>query len=173
MNPSDMLTPARMESHLNMIQSMAAGFLPCGSRITCNPPPIDTDEDYLVLLDHGVRDEVIAPDADGWKIGGSVWLAAHGESAFRSYVLGSVNLIVTNDPDFFDKFSAATLAAQRLNLLDKADRIALFRAVLYAERCEPRDITGPGGITWDEAMAPYPATMAKRRLSRDPARVTS
>lgn len=34
--------------------------------------------------------------------------------------------------DIYDRFIAATAVAKRLNLLDKADRIALFQAVLYA-----------------------------------------
>lgn len=49
---------------------------------------------------------------------------------------GDVNLIVTQDNKFYDRFMAATSVAKRLNLLDKADRIALFQAVLYGNRCE-------------------------------------
>ena len=42
-----------------------------------------------------------------------------------------VNLIVTRNDTFFNRFMAASSVAKRLNLLDKADRVAVFQAVLY------------------------------------------
>jgi hypothetical protein len=41
------------------------------------------------------------------------------------------NLIVTDDLEWHRRFVAATSIAKRLNLMAKADRIALFQAVLY------------------------------------------
>jgi hypothetical protein len=105
-----------------------------GSRVTCNPPPTDTDDDYLLLVsDHrSFRNDVLL---EGFEIGGSMWLDSHtpleSEDRFSSYTKGQVNLIVTQDEIFYRKFIAATVVAKRLNLMSKEDRIALFQAVLY------------------------------------------
>lgn len=92
-----------------------------GSRVICDPPPDDTDYDVVVLK--------VAPiDLTGWTCE-----SACGEYVpqFVSYRRGKVNLIVTDDAEFYDRFVAATRVAKRLNLLKKEDRIALFQAVLY------------------------------------------
>jgi len=34
----------------------------CGSRVTCNPPPIDTDDDYLILIDENELDNLFNYD---------------------------------------------------------------------------------------------------------------
>lgn len=100
---------------------------PTGSRVICNPPPTDTDEDIVVL----VRNTTVACqqlldagfDAtvnDDYDIDG-----------FVSLRRGALNLIVTKDESFYSAFVAATHVAQKLNLLNKADRVSLFQAVLY------------------------------------------
>lgn len=125
---------------------MGTGFIPfaflsaepVGSRVTCNPPPVGTDEDWLVLvaaatslgnLDYDVRSE-------GWRLGGSLDADENvpipDDDRFWSYTKGEKNLIITRSPVFYKRFMAASSVAKRLNLLDKADRIALFQAVLYA-----------------------------------------
>ena len=103
-----------------------------GSRVTCRPAPIDTDEDYLVFI-KGERYDVLMDvlDGEGWELGGSLGLAQEGNSPFVSYRLGELNLIVTDDGEFHKKFLVATALAKRLNVLDKEDRKALFQAVLY------------------------------------------
>lgn len=120
-----------------------ACWLPVGSRVTCNPAPTDTDEDHLLLVAN--PESWMALNADlinhGWVIGGSkpVLVDEHDfspDEAFTSYTRGHLNLIVTTSLVFFDKFVAATAVARRLNVLDKADRIALFQAVLYGRHTE-------------------------------------
>lgn len=109
---------------------------PVGSRVTCNPPPMDTDQDFLVLVSASAFsdfDQYLC--SYGYEFGGSR-IHAGGclvgdESSFQSYTLGDVNLIVTSSDIFFNRFMAATSVAKRFNLLDKSDRIALFQAVLY------------------------------------------
>lgn len=59
-----------------------------------------------------------------------------GFVSLREPDFGDLNLIVTEDKEFFSKFMAATQIARRLNVLDKGDRIALFRAVLFGEKCD-------------------------------------
>jgi hypothetical protein len=48
-------------------------ILPTGSRVICDPPPMDTDEDYLCLVDTGVVNKFIEDLTDhGFIIGGSL-----------------------------------------------------------------------------------------------------
>jgi hypothetical protein len=118
------------------IKSACLRFEPVGSRVTCSPAPMDTDEDFLAL----VAPEVFVGFEQmlylrGFQFGGSR-IHAGGclvgdESSFQSYTLGQTNMIVTASEAFFNRFMAATSIAKRLNLLDKFDRIALFQAVLY------------------------------------------
>jgi hypothetical protein len=109
---------------------------PVGSRVTCNPPPVDTDLDLLVQVDEASWPDALAMlslldfDRDGSEIG------ARPDSAFASYSRGEVNVIITSDEDFRRRFIAASSVAKRLNLLHKEDRVALFQAVLYGNSCE-------------------------------------
>lgn len=103
-----------------------------GSRVSCDPPPSDTDCDLLLLVDDydGFVDQAVD---DGWERAGSKIDDATDStrSPFVSLVAGEFNLIVTEDKDFYRRFVAATRVATRLNLMDKGDRVALFQAVLY------------------------------------------
>ena len=124
-----------------------------GSRITCNPPPVDTDQDVLVFIDEANADDFV------WRMkqtGFNVELGegyaedalnSGEEDRFQSYRLGDVNLIVTVDERFYTLFSAATAMARRANLMQKEERIALFQAVLYgnsgAEAIAPRETSAP------------------------------
>lgn len=55
------------------------------------------------------------------------------EYLFTSYRHNQINLLVTNDVDFAKRHRAATFIAKHLHLTDKADRIMVFKAVLYGE----------------------------------------
>ena len=104
-----------------------------GSRVICNPPPLDTDDDYILLCgDQSLRDiletcllfEGFRPcTADG----------DYSNEDFGAYRKGDLNLIVTHDKDYFDGFVKATKLAKKLNLLKKEDRISLFKAVARNE----------------------------------------
>jgi|ERR1700733_804864 len=111
-----------------------------GSRVTCNPAPKWTDDDYLVL----VKDVKAAGwflEAEGWKLGGSDpgnEGVVPADQRFSSFTLhkGSVtndciNLILTASSDFFDRFMLATHVAKTLNIQPKIHRIVLFQAILY------------------------------------------
>lgn len=106
-----------------------------GSRVTCNPAPTDTDLDVLVKIGTfgGPVSGVLY--RDGWTRGGS----GQDDSDFESWTKGEVNLILTDSDVFYHKFLAATSVCKRLNLLDKDDRKAMFRACLYAEQCYAAD----------------------------------
>lgn len=119
------------------IRALVTDIRPVGSRVTCNPPPVDTDIDYLVLVTNDQFDSLL-PDlfSQGFDIDGSEVCdpADHlsNKDTFQSFSHGDLNLIVTQDSEFFRRFLAATEVAKRLNLLVKEDRVALFQAVLYA-----------------------------------------
>lgn len=114
----------------------------CGSRVTCNPPPTSTDQDYLVEAFNGlapVRDYLKACGFE-WETGGESYAATADEPiTFQSWRRGDDNLIVTDDHVFAMRHRAATSVCKRLNLLDKADRIAVFRAVLYGALASDAD----------------------------------
>jgi hypothetical protein len=106
---------------------------PCGSRVTCDPPPADTDEDFLVKVksdDKSVSEIVnnLIELGYQWEGGEHYQMAAE---TFMSWRRDKINLIVTRSPVFATRHRAATSVCKRLNLQNKADRIALFQAVLY------------------------------------------
>lgn len=117
------------------VAKIAHSVTPVGSRVTCNPPVLGTDEDFLVLLpiNNVIRMERLLNE-QGWLVGGSVFV---GDTTimegFKSYKLGDLNIIVTASQEWHDKFMLATHVATKLNLLSKADRIDLFVAILYGK----------------------------------------
>lgn len=123
------------------VQHLAAKIEPVGSRVTCSPPVLNTDEDFLILAkrQYSKSDVFDLLNLDeGWDFGGSIIRGfdprAHIDETFHSYTRDNVNLIITWSDAFFRRFMAATSVATRLNLLDKRDRIALFQAVLYGQK---------------------------------------
>lgn len=143
------------------LRSLVTQIVPVGSRVTCNPAPTDTDADYLVFVEpfNAIRFlELMAPE--GFEAGGSrveenSRELINGENAFVSFTLGEVNLIVTSHWTFYSAFLAATSVSKRLNIMDKADRIALFQAVLYGkECCSLPPLLPPAAVDdeWDELL---------------------
>lgn len=109
-----------------------------GSRVTCDPAPTDTDEDWLVVLppgDRGRVSEAVAVLSEGgfeWE-GDSEHYQDSASSGFMSWRNGRVNLIVTASADFVGKYRVATSVCKRLNLMSRPDRVLVFRAILYGE----------------------------------------
>lgn len=109
-----------------------------GSRVICRPVPEGRDDDWIVLVEnveafHGVAMQ------ENWKGPKSVANADKYPDSFESlHGPNDLNLLVTASEDFFRRFDAATHVARRLNLLEKPDRIALFQAVLYANKWDDR-----------------------------------
>lgn len=108
-----------------------------GSREICSPAPIGTDEDWIVLVtDLGAAISIL----DGAGFTTTTDQGYQGmKSPFQSWKRGDLNILITDEATFFEEFNAATAVAKRLNLQDKSDRIALFRAVLYGESCQMRE----------------------------------
>lgn len=125
-----------------LITPLALEVTPVGSRVTCNPPPTDTDIDFLVLLTIGTEpqyeQELLAagwehdgsrPENSETQMGNGYWWS------FSMWHYGTrVNVIATADRDWHAKFKLASDTAKALNLLNKQDRITLFQAILYGNR---------------------------------------
>ena len=117
---------------LRRILSISAHqLLPAGSQYTCNPPPPieGSDEDWLV---HVWSDPTEALLAHGFtQLGQPEFYTGNDNGGFKSWRRGHINLIITPEAEFFDRFKTATYLAKRYNLLEKQDRIALFQVILY------------------------------------------
>jgi hypothetical protein len=110
------------------VRKMAA----VGSRVTCDPAPVDTDEDILILCDSLTR-LYAACASNGYTFDGDgKYIVEDGiDPRFISIRRGNTNLICTEDPEFFDKFVLATSVCKKLNVLKKLDRVTVFQAILY------------------------------------------
>lgn len=134
-----------------------AQVTPCGSQVTCNPPPGHTSDcDYLVHVEPGgghfaKREasqslaEILAKDGWTWE-GDQIYTVAAidltVEQGFMSWRKDRTNLIVVGDDEFARKHRLATRLCVKLNLPNRDDRIAIFQAVLYGE-CDV--YVGPAG----------------------------
>ena len=116
-------------------EAIAAGAIywrPTGSRYICEPPVLDTDEDWIVYVSGMV--EFAA------TLGKAVPGFEEGESCcdcpdFVSIRLpGNINLIATDKHWFYRKYVIATEVAKRLNLRAKCDRILLFDSVIFGSK---------------------------------------
>jgi len=112
-----------------------------GSRVTCSPPPLDTDEDFLILVKSGEKFEKEVADLYYIKGGSDIPHEDNilsSEDRFMSFVKVidgvCVNLIVTESLIFFDRFMIATHVSTKLNLMNKEQRIMLFQAILYGNK---------------------------------------
>ncbi len=95
-----------------------------GSSVICNPPVTDTDIDVVILANDPEEVKCFLED-EGWAICGSK--EGYGnDSSFTAYRKGKDNYIIVEDQAEFDRWEAATLLAQKRNLLKKEDRIKLF-----------------------------------------------
>lgn len=117
----------------NFLSDSFAIVTACGSRVTCNPPPTDTDRDFLVVTADACEAAFVAELKNlGFNCEGyDQYQQTSVAGGFKSWRRGDLNLIVTSDDVFAERHRAATYVCTRLNVLDKSDRIAIFQAVLY------------------------------------------
>jgi hypothetical protein len=116
-----------------LLNTKAAEWRATGSRVICSPAPKGTDEDFIAYagksLTDALRDGGFAENTDP-----EMYADAPDFFAFRR---DEFNVIVTRDHLFYCLFCNATEQAKERNLLDKAERIALFQDVLYGNRVAP------------------------------------
>ena len=118
---------------LHDLNKVPAGIIACaptGSKYICNPPVLNTDEDYAVLVNNLTVYAQSLLD-DGWDvlIAFDDYRPPNGGHRFFSARKGEMNLIVFDQKDGYDWMVKATELAKRFNLTDKADRVALFDAI--------------------------------------------
>lgn len=135
-DPSPAQRGADIETVLSRLQYLQCVVGMCGSRVTCQPPPTNTDTDYLVeIIDKPRQMQAITDVVEALCSFGFDWEGSEhyqcAASTFMSWRRGKINLIVTADGVFAEKHRLATRLCTRLNLMNKQDRIALFQAVLY------------------------------------------
>lgn len=117
----------------DLTQNEAIRWASVGSKVICNPPPMGSDYDFLVLVKKRDASRIASL---GFKLDDGSAHYDPSEGKFNSWRRGEVNLIVTDDPDFFDKFVFATKIARSLNLFKREDRVTLFQAILYNKHKE-------------------------------------
>jgi hypothetical protein len=114
---------------------------PTGSRYTCFPPVLDTDDDYIALVEE-LQKEYTVLESLGWddcykdksqeaaqkyaeeKEYGVLW------HAFRK---GITNVMITSDLHWYLASVAATELCKAQNIKDKEHRIRIFRNLKYNE----------------------------------------
>lgn len=99
-----------------------------GSRVTCDPPVMDTDNDVLVLLTPDQFQEMMGAiyEADGDRCGDD-----YGDDhELMPMRLGEMNYLMTVERDYYSEFLRVTAVVKHLNLLCKDDRKAVFKAIL-------------------------------------------
>lgn len=111
----------------DVVQDAFAG----GSRIICEPAPMDTDLDIVVLIDSPKA--VVELVGMGYLYHHESQVAYVGQKdpddAFVSLRKGEVNLIVVWSRTGFERWRLYTEAATRLNLLNKSDRVKLAQVI--------------------------------------------
>lgn len=104
------------------LEDLVLEWHPVGSRITCNPPPTDTDQDILCLVHPKQQMFYDELTANKWELEGE-----YGNIVdFDSYRKEDTNLIVTEDEEWFRKFMQAHEFCKEQNLLTKEARIKAF-----------------------------------------------
>lgn len=98
---------------------------PTGSNYICNPPVTDTDIDQMFLV-YDLYRAAEELDQLGWKECRSKNNNEYPTDVMLAFRLGVNNALLTDNEEYFNNFYKATEEAKRRNLLNKADRIALF-----------------------------------------------
>lgn len=139
---------AVMQDLRNQLRYFSAGIkhiCQSGSRVICDPPVLNTDQDYLMLVEDldaaGIAfqsyrylnclDEWLNTEAGDRQDYYSVELEAGAR--FQAWRFEDINVIVTDDETLHLRSVAATLLAKQLNLQTKAERIKLFRCIKFGE----------------------------------------
>ena len=120
----------KMTSIIDQLSDGDYVMVPVGSRRTCNPPPTDTDDDYLVLCED-MNQTARSLKELGFEPPENIeeYIALHNCN-FISLRFGELNFIVTDDVQWFDKFLTASYFAKKYNVTNKVERIELFDSVM-------------------------------------------
>lgn len=123
--------PKLLERRMMELGRTNLSMYACGSRVTCNPAPTDTDQDWvcMVPMKTPMERKVFA----NLKLNGWIELGDPNSGGdmpdLTTWRKGEDNLLVIGDVGEYNKFIMATRLAHHFNILNKEDRILLFRAV--------------------------------------------
>ena len=114
------------------------GWFASGSRVICDPAPLDTDEDFVIYTPNlktlRVQLEALGytyscKDVEKYKLNKTDPFHMYNQFDAYRHPDNDHNLIVLSRDLDYIKWKVATLVAKELNLTDKKERIMLFRAI--------------------------------------------
>jgi hypothetical protein len=107
-------------------------LFPTGSRIICNPPVLNTDEDWMILIQPKSFHLALKLLSKHQFYEGGFMFPINNSPKAVSFKSNSndLNLLVTDNVEYFDSFRNATKLATKLNLTNKKDRITLFQLAM-------------------------------------------
>lgn len=120
-------------NYIDIPKDLWLGICQTGSSVICNPPVENTDIDFIICAMDMAKLHTFL-ESNNFKLSVSDEEEYDLESeGFSCYRKDNINLIVTEDYDWYKKWVFSTVVAMKLNLLKKEDRITLFKAILYNE----------------------------------------
>jgi len=145
---------------------------PTGSRFICDPPVLDTDDDWIILVKDLEYAKYKAARLDWHSAGAGYYREGSDHEELGPFVSmrhseGNSNYVFTDDAEFYDRYVAATLLAKKYNLLNKPDRIQLFHAVLYGEYIDRPVSSWAGPLRSDHPLVDYVSESAEMSIRRE------
>ena len=119
--------------YVNIPQDLWDGIYQTGSSVICNPPITDTDIDYVIYTNKEYKLDIFLKSKGYTKSCAEEEEYDLEKEGFSCYRLNNINLIITTNREWYLKWVLATKVAKNLNLKVKADRVMLFKAILYDE----------------------------------------
>ena len=119
--------------YINIPQDLWGGIYQTGSSVICNPPVTDTDIDYVIYTNKEDKLDTFLKSKGYTKSCAEEEEYDLDNEGFSCYRLNNINLIITTDRKWYLKWVLATKVARKLNLKVKADRVMLFKAILYGD----------------------------------------
>lgn len=120
-------------NHINIPSELFKGIYQTGSSVICNPPVENTDVDFIICTTEETK-------LHKCLVSGGFEQSCEDEEeydmeseGFTCYRKANINLIVTDNYKWYLKWVVATKLAKKLNLLQKTQRVDLFKYILYAE----------------------------------------
>ena len=119
--------------YIDIPQDLWDGIYQTGSSVICDPPVTDTDIDYVIYTNEEVKLDTFLKCEGFTKSCADEEEYDLEEEDFTCYRRENINLIIINERSWYMKWVLATKVARKLNLKVKADRVMLFRAILYGD----------------------------------------
>jgi hypothetical protein len=136
MSPKPPKILTRIQTHFDQLDDNpfadSFSFHPTGSRFTCSPPILDTDEDWICHIQKDAKGFERAYLVEGMLVDeGFETSEDQGENYpdCISYRKGDINIIVVYDDWVYKNWVKATQVCKYLNLLKKEDRKMVHRII--------------------------------------------